>query len=1369
MEQAEGQEASHAGSVAGRYRIEALLGQGGMAEVFQVLDTSTGERRALKRLLKGDPRKLQRATELFEREFLTLAQLAHPRVVTVHDYGVEEGVAYYTMELLDGGDLQQHAPVPWRKACKLARDVCSALSVLHSRRMVYRDLSPRNVRCTSDGQAKLIDFGAMAPMGPTKQVVGTAAFCAPELVHLQSIDARTDLYSLGATLYYTLLGRRAYPAREFRQLRDMWRSTPRRPSELIPEIPAALDRLVLDLMQLDAALRPASAAEVMDRLSAIADLPTDDQSTVSQAYLTTPILVGRDLELARVRKKVLRALRGRGGALLISGDAGLGRSRLLDACVLEAKLAGSVVLRADSADAQGGDYGVVRALAGQLIEALPELALDAALSRLPVLGHVVPELVERFPHVVLDVHADPQAARPAVQTALRQWLLDVSSKRSLMLAVDDVHRIDEPSAAFLALLSYEAGAHAVLVAATEEPKAAGGKPALRLLADSSAKLVLEPLAAADSEKLLRSVFGDVPNLQLLASHVHALAEGSPGNTMRLAQYLVEQRVVRYESGAWSLPQQLDRSVLAPSMGEALRARVAALSPGARELAQLFALCPEQRFSFEDSLALSDHREAARLLRELDELLVADVLRVAGERYELAQQTWVPVLHGGAEHERALCLRLAALFCARGNEGFRAAQYLLRGGDEERGLEALVAHAVESQQLTDRSPEAFSALLAGLPHDWYATYEAGLRLCERKGSPGRHAFALQSRLAGLAAFLGGGEDITHPLALLRRLRRDSGLDIHAELDPSMEPGERLARTFELAQRRHENAPEHDRVLDPLTAIRQLARAQIQSAAVIAFGYNHDFLAKLPSLEPYVALSPAIGVVHQLIVGIRHRMRGQFEQARELYDVMLARVAQPDRGGLDETHHRYLTYGVINGVGLLEASMGLRKALERAETVDADVLNRINATQIRMVYHLWQGQADMAERCGREIELQRTQNGPRQWFEGAHLLAEVTAHAAAGDLTRVKQTLDGIAAKAAQWLGWVPIHHYARGEYHRIRGDHQAALKHLDVACNLTGPGKHQVWADAAGARLKTLIDIGAHDRARDDGERDLAAALAAGLDYGSHSLRLPLALAQARLGDLAAAEANADAVIAYLEALGATGLNLGLAYEMRARVASAAHDKAALERYAAKCAGQFASAANRTLMARYATLLREARQANAEIASEVESTAELELSRTHSAMASQVTIMLRACHTPAERARRMLELLAQQSGVRAGFLYGVAGQTPRITAKLGPLDVPPRIDALAREYLFAEMNEQDVTKSGEELQTSETHSDWVGVNGERYRPVPLSHPVEEGFAIVGLALLVIEPDAAFVYPAQLAAELSRFAYDSGDVSILLAAD
>ena len=147
------------------------------------------------------------------------------------------------MELLDGGDLRERSPLPWRQACELLFDVCSSLALLHSRRLVHRDITPRNVRCTQTGSAKLIDFGAMAPMGASGQIVGTPGFMAPEVLQRASLDGRTDLYSLGATLYFALTGRAPYAARRLSDMLPAWRSPPPAPSLFVPDIPPELDRL----------------------------------------------------------------------------------------------------------------------------------------------------------------------------------------------------------------------------------------------------------------------------------------------------------------------------------------------------------------------------------------------------------------------------------------------------------------------------------------------------------------------------------------------------------------------------------------------------------------------------------------------------------------------------------------------------------------------------------------------------------------------------------------------------------------------------------------------------------------------------------------------------------------------------------------------------------------------------------------------------------------------------------------------------------------------------------------------------------------------------------------------------------------------
>src|ERR1043165_4513376 len=189
--------------IGGRYDVLGVLGRGGMAIAYRVSDAVTGREVALKQLVLPESEKQQRAAAaLFEREFHTLAELSHPRIIEVYDYGVDEAGAFYTMELLDGGDLRQRTPLPWREACAITYDVCSSLALIHSRRLVHRDVTPRNIRCTEDGAAKLIDFGAMVPMGPGGSVVGTPSFVAPEVVLGSGIAARADLFSLGATIYY---------------------------------------------------------------------------------------------------------------------------------------------------------------------------------------------------------------------------------------------------------------------------------------------------------------------------------------------------------------------------------------------------------------------------------------------------------------------------------------------------------------------------------------------------------------------------------------------------------------------------------------------------------------------------------------------------------------------------------------------------------------------------------------------------------------------------------------------------------------------------------------------------------------------------------------------------------------------------------------------------------------------------------------------------------------------------------------------------------------------------------------------------------------------------------------------------------------
>ncbi len=1043
--------------------LEEVIGRGGMAIVYRARNAASGQLVALKRLLprKGDDEQLSRSRELFEREFHTLAQLAHPRIVATHDYGLDGDAPYYTMELLDGGDLLERAPLPWRQACAIGRDICSALSLVHSRRLVHRDLSARNVRCTADAKAKLIDFGALTLMGLAPPAVCTPAVASPEVVHRQPLDGRSDLYALGATLYYTLVGRTPYPARSFQQLSQLWQHPLRSPSEQVADIPAELDALVMDLLQLDPQLRPVSAAEVSQRLSALAGLPPDDVLLVSQAYLTTPTLVGRESELRRVGGMINRVLSyNKGSAALVCGPAGVGRSRLLDACVLSAKLGGVQAVRIDPASAPPGPYGAARAITEQLLEALPDETLRAAEPHRALLGALVPELRARLP----EAGAEGAGAQPPShpQTALRGFLLELASVKPLLIAADDVDHFDAESQALIALLAHRAEDHPLVVVAASSGESMPDSDAGRLLTESCAALLLRALEPQQTHALLASIFGDVPNLALLVRRLHALAGGNARDLMQLAQHLLDRGVVCYHGGAWVLPDHIDDASLPASMAQALRAAVARLSDDARVLGRALAQCPEQRFGADECIALSEHDDRARTFRSLDQLRSSGIIAQTEGGYALAAKTWVAALSG--EPEPALQVRLARVFERRG-DGLRAAQHLFAAGRESEGLDVLVAFAKRSHQETSSDPDAYVRMLATLPREWFEIYATALALCGKLGRPAFDKHLIELRWVGLFSQNDRCSD-GQCARVTGRMARDAGLDLYATLEPSLPPDVRLQQALAAAAQRYESTPERDRVLHPKQAIGQLARAVITAIGNFSRTLDLEEWRQLPSLAPLAPLSPAVAVVDRLARGFEARVSGRFELACEIYRETLRLLN--GGAGLDATFVDSVRAGLYGIMGTIEAALGLPSCEQHAVAVAEFPLYQGSALAIRVLDKLWQGDVGAADQLARQRELWRLEQSRQQVSDVVTVLWTLQAHAASDDLTHTRHDLEAIERTAKKIRTWQPIASWARGEYERIRGDHAAALAALDAALSQLQPGQHQILAAGRGRAAQGAV-------------------------------------------------------------------------------------------------------------------------------------------------------------------------------------------------------------------------------------------------------------------------------------------------------------
>jgi eukaryotic-like serine/threonine-protein kinase len=267
--------------LAGRYRLERLVGQGGMAEVWEATDTALSRRVAVK-LLKPQLAHDAVVGERFRREAVAAAKLSHPNVVAVHDTIDDRGRQAVVMQFVKGRSLRQLLDEQRRLSpehtAHIGACVAAALDAAHRAGMVHRDVKPGNILLTPDGRVLLADFGIAKAIGGGEHdltsdniMMGTAKYLSPEQVRGQPLDGRSDLYALGLVLYECLAGQVPFQgetdadtalARLQRDPTDLSRLRPTLPSPLVDTIHQLLAR--------DPALRPASGAAVQRVLTVVA-------------------------------------------------------------------------------------------------------------------------------------------------------------------------------------------------------------------------------------------------------------------------------------------------------------------------------------------------------------------------------------------------------------------------------------------------------------------------------------------------------------------------------------------------------------------------------------------------------------------------------------------------------------------------------------------------------------------------------------------------------------------------------------------------------------------------------------------------------------------------------------------------------------------------------------------------------------------------------------------------------------------------------------------------------------------------------------------------------------------------------------------
>jgi tetratricopeptide (TPR) repeat protein len=597
----------------GRYRLEAELGRGGMGIVYRARDLLLHRDVAAKVLSKAMLGTEGRARLLVEAR--SAAQLNHPNIVAVHDAGeaampgADDPVPFIVMELVAGRSLHERPPENLQEALRVAAQLCAALEHAHAHGIIHRDLKPENVLLAPCGAAKLSDFGlarsVASRLTADGTIAGTVFYLAPELALGQECDGRADLYALGVMLYELVTGELPFATGDLVGIISQHLHAPPVPPRARPRggtIPPALDALILRLLSKKPEERPASAAEVGELLARLASGdPVPDPISGERPELSVldriarGRLVARERELAHLRAVWRRAAGGEGQVLLISGEPGVGKSRLVRELVTQVQVGGDRALVGECYAESGTLYAPFAQMVRQALEPdggggkdlnLPGFALADLVA-------LAPALRLEFPEVPLNPSLDPQSEQQRLLESIVALCAALTARRPLLLVLEDGHWADSGSLALLRYLARRTRRQPVLIVVTyREVELDETRPFREVLVDLNrerlaTRIKLSRLDREGTGRLLAALFAEEITPEFLHG-IYRETEGNPFFVEEVCKALVEDGVLTFADGRWQRPS-MDRLDVPQSLRLAVQSRVSRLPGEVQDILQMAAL------------------------------------------------------------------------------------------------------------------------------------------------------------------------------------------------------------------------------------------------------------------------------------------------------------------------------------------------------------------------------------------------------------------------------------------------------------------------------------------------------------------------------------------------------------------------------------------------------------------------------------------------------------------------------------------------------------------------------------------------------------------------------------------------------------
>lgn len=568
--------------LAERYQLGPELGRGGMGTIYRARDQRLNRDVAVKVLEESNLGTEGRSRLLVEAQLA--AQLNHPNIVTVYDAGEAGQTPFIVMEVVEGRSLHDEPPETIEDALRCAIQICSALEHAHRQGVIHRDLKPENVLITPDGAAKLMDFGLAqsiaSRMTSEGLIVGTVFYLAPEQAIGKGVDERADLYSLGVLLYELVTGQLPFTAEDALAVISQHLHAPVvPPSAIKPDVPSAIEGLILSLMQKDPANRPASAAEVEAILRSYLDsgsqFPAAAVLEARLEQLARGRLVGRKQHLQTLLELWREAAKGQSRLALISGEPGVGKTRLANELTVMAGLQGATVLRGGCYEFEASTpyMPFVEAIRQWVHDSEPEDLARALEGTAAGIAKLAPEIDARLGGLEPMPPLSPNEERLRLFDQVARFFRSLAEPKGLLVFLDDLHWADQGSLQMLHYLLRHLGDDAVLfLGCYRELELDRSHPLAESLVTwnrerLSTRIALDRFGVEETRELLKTLFQEEISDEFVEA-VHHETEGNPFFVEEVVKSLIASGDVYREDGRWqrvelgdlALPQSVKEAI-----------------------------------------------------------------------------------------------------------------------------------------------------------------------------------------------------------------------------------------------------------------------------------------------------------------------------------------------------------------------------------------------------------------------------------------------------------------------------------------------------------------------------------------------------------------------------------------------------------------------------------------------------------------------------------------------------------------------------------------------------------------------------------------------------------------------------------------